>query len=408
MKLLMVIPYYWPSFSRGGPVVSLHCLNKALVRKGIDVTVYTTNVDLGIEVPVNCEVDIEGVKVNYFSFSRLFGFITPFGWQFSWRLTQALKENLASFDLVYIATVWRYPTVIAAYYSRRYRKPYVVAPRGMLYPEVFSKKLWKKWLFYKLFLKDVILGSSALHYTTDDEAQKTQAFLNLNNRKIIVPNGIELFDFPLSINGEKFKTRYPYLKDKKVILFLGRLNWKKGLDILIKAFARLIKERTDAHLLIVGPDELGYINRVKRWVRQYGMNYVDYGTNCKEPLKDIQVTFTGMLTGKQKLEAYMASDIFVLPSYSENFGMTVVEALSLGLAVIISNKVGVYRQIEQSRAGIVIDTQAQSLYEAIKLLLENPDLRKEIGINGRKLVEEYYNIEIIAEKMREAFKKILG
>ncbi len=407
MKLLTVIPNYWPAFLHGGPVISVHYLNKALVRKGIDVTVYTTNVDLAGKVPPDEEVNIDGVKVTYFTFLNLFEFIAPFGWQFSWRMTQALKEKLKAFDLIYIVTIWSYPTTVAAYYSRLYRKPYVLAPRGMLYPETFSKKAWKKWPYYHLVARKDLEGASAIHYTTEDEAKKTHSFLGLNNPTIIVPNGIELSEFSDLADREQLEVRYPHLKDKKTILFLGRINWKKGLDILVKAYAMLIKDRKDLHLFIVGPDEKGYSEKVKRWIRKYGMNYIDYGLRDKDYGEDVQVTFTGMLTGKEKIEAYAASDIFVLPSYSENFGMSAVEAMACGLPVVISNKVGIYKEIERNKAGIVIDTDAKNLYQGIKLLLEDSELREEIAINGRRLAEEYYNIDKVADKMIEAYQEIL-
>ena len=115
-----------------------------------------------------------------------------------------------------------------------------------------------------------------------------------------------------------------------------------------------------------------------------------------------------MLTGREKLEVLAGSDIFVLPSYSENFGMAVVEAMACGLPVVISNKVGIYREVEENKAGIVVDPNAESLYKGIKLLLENPELKKEIAVNGRKLVEEYYDIDKVAERMIEAYEEILS
>jgi len=395
MKLLVVIPYYWPALMHGGPVVSLHGLNKAMAEKGVDVTVYTTDVDLQGEVPVNRETLVDGVKVTYFSFSPALEFITPFGWQFSPRLGRALKEDLNRFDLVYINTVWRYPAAIAAYYCRRYLKPYIIAPRGMLYPELFSKKLWKKWPYYKLFVEKSLKFSWAIHYTSEDEALRTEEFLRLNKRRLIVPNGIDVPDFQQPADRDSLNKRYPQLKNKKIILFLGRLNWKKGLDILVKAFAKLARERGDARLLIAGPDELRYKEKIKDWIRQSGLAY------------NGQVTFTGMLKGEEKLEVYRNSEIFILPSYSENFGVTVVEALASGLAVIISNKVGICEEVLKNKAGMVIDTQAESAYKALKLLLDDPALRKELGINGRKLAEENYSVGKIADKMIGSFREAL-
>lgn len=393
MKILAVAPNYWPAFIHGGPVFSLHYLNKALVRKGIYVTVYTTNVDIDAEVPANKEVEVDGVKITYFTFTKLFDFIAKHGWQLSWRLSRALKNNLQTFDLIYISTVWNYSTIAASYYSRCYKKPYVIAPRGMLYPETFYKKIWKKWLYYRFALAGALKHAAAIHYTCEDEANKTQAFLSLKNLPIIIPNGVELPKLCSPPDKGGLTIRYPYLKDKKVILFLGRINWKKGLDILIEGFAKLFRDRQDVHLLIAGSDEEGYATRVKKWIRNYRI--------------DSGVTFTGILNGKDKLEAYSKSDIFVLPSYSENFGLSVVEAMALGLPVVISNKVGISKEIAINKAGIVVDTNAGSLYRGMKLLLEDTHLKEATIINGKKMAEENYSIDKIADKMIEAFENII-
>ena len=114
-----------------------------------------------------------------------------------------------------------------------------------------------------------------------------------------------------------------------------------------------------------------------------------------------------MLTGKDKIETYAGSDIFVLPSYSENFAMTAVEAMACGLAVVISNKVGIYREIERYNAGIVINTRPEDLYQGMKLLLENPVLRNEFALNGRRLVKEYYDIDNVSGSMMTACRKII-
>lgn len=407
MKILAIIPKYWPAFQYGGPVIALHYLNKVLVKKGIDVTVYTTNADLNGVVPVNEKVNIDGVKVTYFGFENSFEFITKSGWRFSRQLTQALEKDLKIFDLIYIVTIWSYPTTVGAYYCRKYRKPYIIAPQGMLYPDLFYKKIWKKWPYYQLVIKKDLRDASAIHYTTEDEAEKTHLFLKLNNQTIIIPNGIDLSGFSGLPDKETFKIRYPHIRGKKIILFLGRINWKKGLDILVKAYAMLIKERADVHLLIVGGDETGYIKKVKGWLKQHRLNYIDYGLDDKSHTQDTQVTFTRMLSGKEKIEAYAGSDIFVLPSYSENFGVAVAEAMASGIPVVISNKVGIYKDVERNSAGIVIRPDSKSLYQATKLLLEDANLGKELAINARKLVEESYDIDKVADKMLRAFEEIL-
>jgi glycosyltransferase involved in cell wall biosynthesis len=403
-----VIPAYWPTFHHGGPIFSVHNLNKTLAKKGINVSVYTSNLGLVDKVPTNQEINIDGVEVIYFGFTKLLDFIATPGWQFSLQMSEALKNNLKAFDLIYIINIWSYPATIAAYYSRLYKKPYILVPSGMLYPDTFYKKRWKKWLYYHLVVKKDLRGASAIHYTAEDEAEKTHSFLGLKNRTIIVPNGIDFSEFSNLVDREKLKMYYPYLKDKKIILFLGRIHWIKGLDILIKAYARLVKDRDDVHLLVVGNDEGGYIKKVKRWIREYGMDYVDYNSTDKDYTEDTKVTFTGMLTGKEKIEIYKGSDIFVLPSYSENFGMVVVEAMACGLPVVISDRVGIAKKIEQNNAGIIIDTNTEDLYRGIKLLLDNSALKKEIAVNGRKLAQDYYDIDKVADKMIKAYHEILS
>ena len=191
----------------------------------------------------------------------------------------------------------------------------------------------------------------------------------------------------------------------------------------------IAKKRDDVHLLIVGNDEEGYGEKVKRWLREYGLGYNETDQINQTNQMDAKVIFTGMLTGKDKLMVLQDSDIFVLPSYSENFGMAVVEAMTCGLPVVISNKVGIYREVEKNKAGIVvnidigkhltnqinqrnkrneINQNAESLYKGIELLLENSELKKEIAINGRKLVEEYYDIDKVADMMIEAYEEVLN
>ncbi|MHC2995252.1 MAG: glycosyltransferase [Candidatus Atribacteria bacterium] len=393
MKLLCVVPSYWPAFQYGGPIASNHNLNRALVKKRVDVTVYTTNVGLNKKVPINQEVDVDGVKVTYFAFTKFFEFLGATGWQFSLELTHALKKSLKSMDLIYLPAVWNYPTTVAAYYCRKYRKPYIIAPRGVLYPYTKGKNAWKKWLYYELLAKRNLQGAVAIHYTTEDEADKCHSFLVLKNQAIVIPNGIDLSEFSNLLTKENLWRVYPILKDKKVILFLGRINWKKGLDLLSKAYGRLARERDDVHLLMVGPDEGGYERKVKKWLKDEGVLE--------------RVTFAGMLTGKEKLEAFSGSDIFVFPSYSENFGMAVVEAMACGLPVVISDQVGIHKEVERAKAGLIIHPNSGDFYAAMVNLLNNGKEVQQMGVRGRSLVEEEFAIKKVADRMIKIFEEII-
>lgn len=386
------MPSYWPATRFGGPIFSLLNLNKALVRRGVDLSVYTTNVGLEGNVLTNEEISIEGIKVNYFTFVKSLEWLGPTGWQFSPVMKSALKKSIKDFDLVYIVGVWNYPVTMAARCCLKYKKPYIISPRGMLYPITMGRKLWKKSVYYNFAVKDILNSASAIHYTTEDEAEKCHSFLGLRNRKIVIPNGIDLSEFSDLPTRQEFRDRYPVLKDKKVILFLGRINWKKGLDILIQAYNILAKESNEVHLFIAGNDEEGYKEKIEKQVSSFSLQK--------------RVTFSGVLNGKERLEAYKGSDIFVLSSYSENFGLSVVEAMACAVPVVISDKVGIYREIRDKNSGIIVKTNTESVYRGIKKLLEDEGLRKEISENGKMLVKEYYDIDRVADKMIEVFRKI--
>jgi glycosyltransferase involved in cell wall biosynthesis len=241
-----------------------------------------------------------------------------------------------------------------------------------------------------------------------DEAEKCHSFLGLNSKFFIVPNGIDLSEFKDLPSKENLRKRYNISRDKKIILFLGRINWKKGLDILTDAYSRLAKNRNDVHLLVVGPDEESYGQKIKKWFRNSGLKYVDNGSKNKDYESDSRITFTGMLTGQAKLEALAGSDIFVLPSYSENFGMAVIEALACGISAIISNQVGTYKDIWENRAGKITETNPKILQRDLVELLDNDNLRREMAENGKRLVREHYDIGKVADRMIELNREIIG
>ena len=120
MKVLCIMPYYFPAFQYGGPIASVHGLNKAMVDSGVNVTVYTTNAGLEGEVQIDGEVDVSGVRVTYFSLKNLFGFSSGTYWQFSIGMTKALSSNIRKFDLIYVNGMWNYPGTVSCYYSRRF------------------------------------------------------------------------------------------------------------------------------------------------------------------------------------------------------------------------------------------------------------------------------------------------
>ncbi len=392
MRLLCVTPSYWPAIQYGGPVVSVHGLNRVLAKKGVDVTVYTTNAGLGGKVPVNQEVQIDKVRVTYFGFTSFFEFMGSTGWQFSMEMTDAIRRTLKTFDIIHINGLWNYPVAVTAHYCRKYEKPYILSLQGMFYPYTLAKKAWKKWPYYKLITKRDIQNAAAIHCLTEYEKSKSHSIMDISNRLFVIPNGVDLSGFDDLSTGDNLRDRFPMLKNKKVILFLGRINWIKGLDILSQSFGKIARERDDLHMLIVGPDEGGYKKKVIKWLENEGISK--------------HVTFTGMLKGKEKLEAFKGSDIFVLPSYSEGFSMSTLEAMYCRLPVIISDQCH-FPEIAQYDAGKVISCDFNQLAQAMEQLIDNEELRKKMGENGRKLIESKFSWDKVAVQMIEAYEDII-
>ncbi len=181
---------------------------------------------------------------------------------------------------------------------------------------------------------------------------------------------------------------------KKIILFLGRLNWTKGLDILIKGFSYLYNENKEVHLLIAGKDDGdGYENKVRSWVRNFGLEKA--------------VTFAGFLDGKDKINALCSSNVFILPSYSESFGMAVIEAMAADLPVVVTNKVAISNEISQWKAGIIIGCSEKEVYEGLmKAINMDDNIKNRMVERGKFMVKELYDINRVADRMIELYRDI--
>ncbi len=394
MKILAVSAHYWPAFKYGGPVFTQHDLFNALVKKGVEVTVYTTNVGLQGRVPTGRQVDLGGIKVTYFSFVNLLECLGgESGWQFSPAMRSAIKANIKDFDMVSINGVWNYPVAVASYYCRKYKKPYTISPIGTLYPETMRKNYWKKLIYLHLISRNDLQRASAVHYTTKDE-ERCHSELGLKNKSVVIPEGIDLAGFSDLPKGEELGELYQKLRRKKVILFLGRIVWKKGLDILVRAYKRIAEEHPETHLVIVGEGKSRYRNQI-----------IDLIKRCNLANR---VVLTGALYGREKLAAYRVSDIFVLPSYSENFGMTVVEAMACGTPVAISNKVGLSQDIEKAGAGVVTECNEDSVYKGINSILVNRDFALKLAEKGKGLVAQNYDIDSVADRTIQAWREIIS
>lgn len=360
MKVLHVIPAI--AACDGGPSRVVLDTCRALRSVGVEAEIATTNADGKHNLPIPNEVPatVEGVPVYFFE--RQY----PWRYKFSWGLTRWLKANVARYDLLHIHAVFSYSTAAAAFYARKYSIPYIVLPHGMLAPWPVRRN----WLLKKVYLKAIeqknLERAAAVHFTAEEELQMS---VIRGSSNFVLPC---IVDFDLKGKG----VRPPLASSRLRILFLSRIDPKKGIDILIDALSRLARDGREFDLILAGSGEQKYEERVKAMLHNAGLS--------------TKTRMTGFVEGAEKAALFETADIFVLPSHDENFGIAVVEAMAAGIPVVISNKVNIHDHIREANAGVVISASIDDLTHALRQLMDSPALRQQIGSNGRRLVETRY------------------
>lgn len=389
MKVLHVIISLAPH--SGGPTTVLNALAAHQVRAGLEVTVCTTNTDNPagtLDVPVGQPVCEGGVTKWYFPVQ-----FAPLA--LSWPLKQWLDRHVVDFDVVHVHGLYRFPATYAAWRARRAGVAYLIRPHGNLDPFLYrqsSKSLVLKRLYERWFDLPNLHAASAIHYTAADEEARA-AFLQLRAPGVVVANGLDLQDFATLPARGAFRKRLGLENDTPLVLFLGRLNFKKGLDLLVPAFARLVGQIPAAHLAIVGPDNEGLGREVRRWCREQGV--------------ERQVSFVDHLPPAEVREAYVDADVFALTSYTENFGMTVAEAMACGCPVVISDQVNIWREVDAAGAGRVVGLDAVAIADALHAVLTDPVAAHQMGLAGRRLVQEKYSWPVIVDELNGIYKALV-
>ena len=381
MRILHVTPTYLPATRYGGPIYSVHGLCAALALRGHHVEVFTTNVDGGdvSNVPVGRPVTMDGVEVTYFPTGvgrRLYR---------SPMMTKFLSRRLPEFDLAHIHSVFLWPTITGAAVSRRSGVPYILSPRGMLVHELIARKsrlVKQSWIY--LFERRNVREAAALHVTSSLEAEQIMR-LGLSPRRVdVIPNG---FDLPLDASSA-IADAAPR-SGGPVVLSLGRINWKKGLDRLITSMARV----QGAELIIAGNDDDGYTEQLNALAKSQGVAG--------------RTHIVGPVHGRTKWDLFARADVFALASHSENFGIAVLEAMACGIPVVVTPEVGLAGAIGDAGAGLVIDSDPETFGAAIAQLIATPELRRQMGERGRRLALSY-SWSAVAERMEKTYAEIIA
>lgn len=376
----------------GGPAAVLAGLSTAQVRAGLDVSLITTY-PAGRSVDVAEQLRASGVDVTV---------IGPCSGRLSRHpaIGPTLREKVPGVDVVHIHSLWEEIQHRAAVLCRKAGVPYIFRPCGMLDPYSLSRSAWLKKILLALRLRRDLNNASAIHYTADVERDLAQG-LQLRSPSIVEPNGVDLGAYSHLPARGAFRQRFGIEADRPLVLFLSRIHPKKGLDLLIPAFAKVVESghaatdrASDAMLVLAGPDDGGYRASVEQLIAKHGL-----GT---------RVIWTGMLQGEEKLSAYVDSDLFVLPSYQENFGIAIVEALASGTPVIISDQVAIWHELRAAGVAGVVPTQVAALADEMRSWLNDEGRRARAGEAGRTLALTKFSWDRIAARWQGHYQQLIA
>ena len=382
MRILHVIGDLAPE--SGGPAKACVEMARALALRGHGVTIATTDYApsggrarprIAPERGLSLEVHAAGF---------------PRAWLASWPLKRALPRLVREADLVHIHSLYLFHSWAAGTLCRRLGVPYIVRPHGTLDPYIHRRHRWRKRVMELWFQDRVLRDAAAIHYTSLEERRLAEPYAQ-GAPGAVIPLGLDLADYAELPPAGSFRARYPEIGERQILLFLSRLNFKKGLDVLVEAARRSLAAGVDAHLVVAGPDG-GMEAATRRWVASAGL--------------ESRTTFTGMLIGRDKLAAFRDAALFLLPSSSENFGIAVVEAMACGTPVIVSDRVNIWREIVEDGAGLAVPPHAEPFAAAAIRLLADAPARRAMGEAGRKAVARRYDWATIAAELERLYARL--
>lgn len=375
MKILFIVPYYKPAYVYGGPIVVVSMLAELLVSMGHDVCVYTTvaNGKTDLQVEKNKEIIVDGVKVVYFNT------ITANNAFISVDLWRAVHKNATDFDVVHIHTWWNFLVVFSALICKRKNIKPLISPHGMFSNYILNKSnVFAKRVVQKLVGKR-LLENSWLHVSSRMEWNESQNIVQGWKGKII-SNLVKLS------NKEYKKTK----NEVFTIGFLSRIDPKKGLDLLIESLSQV---NFPYRLLVAGSGEDEYVNSLKQ-----------LSIKLKN---DKHIDWLGWVGGEDKFEFLNQLDLFALISHSENFAIVIIESLSVGTPVLITDNIGLYTYVEEHNYGWVTDLKVANVVDQLNTIYTEKHKIEFINLTAPAEIAKNFEDSVIADQYLELYNLIL-
>ncbi len=384
LRVLHVIPSV--SASSGGPSKAIAQMEKALAALGVEVVTATTDDDgkgrhLGSDVR-DAPLPPGATRMYFPKQTDIYKISLP---MLSW-----LRANIHDFDLVHVHALFSFAPVAAAWIARRAGVPYIIRPLGVLNRYgMEQRRSLPKSLSMRIVENRLLRDAAAVHFTADQERIEAE-LLGVTMRARVVPLGIEPSQ---AADAQHFLNAFPGYGTPR-LLFLSRIDRKKNIEALLGGLARSRRKFPGLSLSICGDGDADYLAELKTLAGTLGV--------------DDAVAWSGHVAGTLKASAFAAADLFVLPSYSENFGIAAVEALCAGLPCVLGKGVAVSEQIAEAKAGLAVEPTAEAVSTAINSLLGDPGALQDASRQARALAASNYTLDAMGQGLRAMYDGVLA
>ena len=323
------------------------------------------------------------------------------GYGYAGQFVPWLAEHRRDYDAVIVSGLWQYSGFGVWRALRHTDTPYFVFPHGMLDPwfkRTYPLKHLKKWAYWPWADYRMLRDARAVLFTSEEERSAArESFWLYRCREVVVNYGIAAPTGDAAAQRQAVLQRFPELAGRRAFVFLSRIHEKKGCDLLLRAFAKVAAGDASLRLVFAGPDQTGWVGELRALSGQLG-------------IAD-RIVWTGMLTGDLKWGLLRLAEAFVLPSHQENFGIAVAEALACGTPVLISNKVNIWREIEQDQAGFVDEDDEPGTARLLERWLALPgEERKAMRIRAKRCFQSRYEVagaaEAIIKTIQQTAKRV--
>jgi glycosyltransferase involved in cell wall biosynthesis len=381
LRILLVIPHFYPAEAFGGPVRVALDTGRELVKRGHEVVVFTSDAkDWKHRIALRSAA-VEGMEVHYFRNLSMFLvkesnlFLTP-------DLFRKMRLDLKSFDVVHFHEYTTFQNIVVHHFAKKYGIPYVLQVHGSL-PK--TDRVARKWIYDVLFGRRILSDASKVIALTQTEAQQYQD-VGVPKEKIeIIPNGIDLSEYANLPPKGCFKKKFGIGEDEKIVLYLGRIHQSKGLDMIADAFRIVVKKLENVRLVVVGPND-------------------GYASAFSEAISDLRdkVLLTGFISKDDKMAAFVDGDVFVTPMFS-GFPITFLEACLAGCPIITMSK-----ELDwiHNNVGYVVENSPVAFAEAISCILQDEEVQKRFRNNCRYAIKNF-DYSILTSHLESTYKSVI-